>query len=203
MLRLVTPDDAEELAAVWSRNRAFLAPWEPLRDDAFFAPESQRAGIERDLAEHEAGRMVPFVISGPDGGIAGRLTLSGVTRGAFQSAAMGYWVREDLNGRGLATRAAREAVDHAFATLGLHRLQAETLLHNVASQMVLRHAGFAPFAVAPDYLRIAGRWQDHLLFHVLAAASEPATAEEQAAAEPPRRCGAAVTTVTSPLAPSR
>ncbi|SKB07583.1 GNAT family N-acetyltransferase [Aeromicrobium choanae] len=171
-LRLVTPDDADELAEVWSRNRAFLAPWEPWRDDAFFTPGSQRSGIERDLAEHAAGRMVPFVICGPDGDMAGRLTLSGVTRGALQSAALGYWVREDLNGRGLATRAAREAVDHAFTTLELHRLQAETLLHNVPSQKVLRRAGFTPYGVAPDYLRIAGRWQDHLLFNVF---SDPAT----------------------------
>lgn len=173
ILRLITPDDADELAGVWSRNRAFLAPWEPLRDDAFFTAASQRAGIQRDLAEHAAGRLVPFVICGPDGDMAGRLTLSGVTRGALQSAALGYWVREDLNGRGLATRAAREAVDHAFTTLGLHRLQAETLLHNVASQKVLRRAGFTPFGVAPDYLRIAGRWQDHLLFNAFRDPAAP------------------------------
>jgi len=184
VLRLVRPDDADEMAEVWRANREFLAPWEPVRDDAFFEPASQREAIERSLVEHEAGRMVPFVICEPSGEIAGRLTLNGVTRGAFQSASMGYWVRADSNGRGLATRAARQGVSHAFGTLGLHRLEAGTLLHNVASQTVLRRAGFRPFAVAPDYLRIAGRWQDHLLFHVFAPTTGPAPAEEQAAAGP-------------------
>jgi ribosomal-protein-alanine N-acetyltransferase len=89
----------------------------------------------------------------------------GAAAGAFQFAAMGYWVGQDSNGRGLATRAAQAAVDQAFTTLGLHRVQTETALHNVASQKVLRRAGFTPYAVAPDYLRIAGRWQDHLLFN--------------------------------------
>lgn len=172
-LRLVTPDDADELAAVYVENREFLAPWEPVREDEFFESGSQRAAIERMLDEHAADRMVPFVILGPAGEIAGRLTLNNVVRGAFQSASVGYWVREDLNGHGLATRAAREAVDHAFTVLGLHRLEAGTLLHNVASQTVLRRAGFAPFAVAPEYLRIAGRWQDHLLFHAFAPSPRP------------------------------
>jgi [ribosomal protein S5]-alanine N-acetyltransferase len=55
----------------------------------------------------------------------------------------------------------------AFERLGLHRLQAETLLHNVASQRVLARNGFKPFAIAPAYLSIAGQWQDHILFYLL------------------------------------
>lgn len=51
--------------------------------------------------------------------------------------------------------------------IGLHRLQAETLLHNTASQRVLARNGFRPFAVAPSYLKIAGEWQDHILYHLL------------------------------------
>jgi ribosomal-protein-alanine N-acetyltransferase len=38
----------------------------------------------------------------------------------------------------------------------------------VASQQVLRRNGFVPFGVAPHYLYIGGRWQDHVLFQVLA-----------------------------------
>lgn len=58
----------------------------------------------------------------------------------------------------------------AFGKLGLHRLQAETLLHNTASQRVLTRNGFRPFAVAPAYLKIAGEWQDNILFHLLSPA---------------------------------
>jgi ribosomal-protein-alanine N-acetyltransferase len=32
---------------------------------------------------------------------------------------------------------------------------------------VLRRSGFTPIGVAPRYLRIAGEWQDHLLFQLL------------------------------------
>ena len=55
----------------------------------------------------------------------------------------------------------------AFDELGLHRVEAGTLVHNVGSQRVLERNGFVRFGLAPQYLRIAGRWQDHVLFQVL------------------------------------
>jgi ribosomal-protein-alanine N-acetyltransferase len=55
----------------------------------------------------------------------------------------------------------------AFEELGLHRIEAGTLLHNVRSQRVLERNGFVRFGVAPAYLKIAGAWQDHVLFQVL------------------------------------
>jgi [ribosomal protein S5]-alanine N-acetyltransferase len=70
------------------------------------------------------------------------------------------------HGRGLATAAVADGIGVAFAQLGLHRLQAGTLLRNARSQRVLVRNGFRPFAIAPDYLKIAGQRQDHILFHL-------------------------------------
>ena len=55
----------------------------------------------------------------------------------------------------------------AFGEAGLHRLQAGTLLHDAASQQVLRTSGCTPIGVAPRYLCISCRWQDHVLFQLL------------------------------------
>jgi [ribosomal protein S5]-alanine N-acetyltransferase len=55
----------------------------------------------------------------------------------------------------------------AFLELGLHRIEAGTLLANIASQRVLERNGFVRFGVAPEYLNIAGRWQDHAIYQVL------------------------------------
>jgi len=162
--RVASVDDAAALAATLQENRAFLAPWEPLRDDSYFTVEGQRAVLERALEAYARESAVPLVILG-DGQVVGRLTINGITRGAFQSASIGYWVGQSHNGRGLATAAVADAVTIAFTELGLHRLQAETLLHNTASQRVLTRNGFRPFGVAPSFLEIAGKWQDHILFH--------------------------------------
>jgi ribosomal-protein-alanine N-acetyltransferase len=98
------------------------------------------------------------------GEIVGRVNLSDIVRGAFCSAHLGYWVDARLAGRGLMTAAIAAALAHACDDLGLHRVQAATLLHNAASQRVLERTGFERFGMAPRYLQIAGRWQDHVLF---------------------------------------
>jgi ribosomal-protein-alanine N-acetyltransferase len=90
-----------------------------------------------------------------------------IVRGAFQSGHLGYWVGRAHNGRGVATAAVAEVTRRAFAELGLHRLQAATLPHNAGSQRVLARNGFSRIGLAPRYLNIAGRWQDHLLYQRL------------------------------------
>lgn len=99
--------------------------------------------------------------------MVGRVTLADIVRGAFQSCHLGYWVSANHNGRGLATAAASAMKRVAFQELGLHRIQAGTLLHNVASQQVLERNGFVRFGVAPAYLNIAGAWQNHALYQVV------------------------------------
>lgn len=166
-LRLARPDDAAAVAALLRENWPFLAPYEPERDEAWFTAEGQEELLTAALAEHAAGRVAPYVIE-HDGQLVGRITLSGVVRGPFQSADVGYFVAEAVNGRGVATQAVAALVELAFAAeprgLGLHRLQAGTLLSNSASQAVLQRNGFERIGVARRYLRIAGRWQDHVLY---------------------------------------
>jgi ribosomal-protein-alanine N-acetyltransferase len=165
--RLVSAGDAEPLARLLTENRDYLAPWSPLQDDAYFTAEGQREVIDRQLAACARGAMLPLLIVDGGGQIAGSLNLNSIIRGAFQNASVGYWVSQGRAGHGLAGAAVAEAVEIAFGELGLHRLDASTLLHNTPSQRVLARNGFRPFAVAESYLKIAGRWQDHILFSLL------------------------------------
>jgi len=165
--RVVSFDDAEPLARLLTANRDYLAPWSPLQDDAYFTAGGQREVVARQLAARERGAMLPLTILDADGAVAGSINLNNIVRGAFQSASVGYWVSESRAGHGLASAALTDVIDIAFKQLRLHRLEAGTLLHNAPSQRVLARNGFRPFAVAESYLRIAGRWQDHILFQLL------------------------------------
>ncbi|WP_062303376.1 GNAT family N-acetyltransferase [Demequina subtropica] len=165
--RLIAVEDAVALAALVAANRAFMAPWDPVRHDEFYSEAGQRAVIAGLLRDHADGRALPHVILADDGTVAGRITLGGIARGPAQSAGMGYWVAQELNGRGLATEAVARIKELAFGPLGLHRIQAETLPHNVASQRVLARNGFERYGYAPRYLRIAGDWQDHVMFQAV------------------------------------
>jgi [ribosomal protein S5]-alanine N-acetyltransferase len=170
--RLIRLADAAVLAELVRINRKFLAPWEPLRGDAYFTEDFQRADIERALEQHNQGNALPSVILDHTGAVVGRITLNGIVRGALQSCSVGYWLSAAAGGRGLATAALRETKSVAFGELGLHRIQAETLLHNVASQRVLERNGFVRIGMAPTYLKIAGRWQDFLLYQVINPSAE-------------------------------
>ena len=169
--RLVTLDDVPALAELVRVNRDFLAPWDPIRGDDFYTVDGQRAAIEALLARHDGGWIRPHVILDDSGRVVGRITLNEIVRGPFQSCHLGYWVSAADNGRGLATAAVRDMMRVAFDELGLHRIQAGTLLHNIGSQRVLERNGFVRFGVAPEYLNIAGKWQDHALYQVLSTDS--------------------------------
>ncbi|MEP7762818.1 GNAT family N-acetyltransferase [Sanguibacter sp. 25GB23B1] len=165
--RLVTLADAAPLAALLTRNREFLAPWEPVRPDAYFTERGQALVLGAVLEQHANGTCMPRVVLDEAGEVVGRITLDGIVHGAFQSCNVGYWVSEHANGRGLATAAVGDAVRVAFDELGLHRVQGVTLLHNGASQRVLQRNGFVRIGTAPEYIEIAGRWQDHAMYQVI------------------------------------
>ena len=164
--RLISVADAPELAALLNANREFLAPWEPERADSYYTADGQRQVVEDVLRQFDQGSSVPHVIV-EAGRIVGRITVNTIVRGPFQSGSLGYFVDAGCNGRGVATAAVGHIVRLAFGDLGLHRLEAGTLLHNTGSQRVLERNGFRRYGLAPRYLKIAGDWRDHALYQLV------------------------------------
>ena len=167
ILRPIRIGDGAALARAYVANRDHLAPWEPSRAESFFTQEFQERHAQECETDATSGRSIRFVIESDDGEIRGRMNLNNIVRGAFWSADLGYWIDVSRLRRGLASRAVERVAAHAREELRLHRLQAATLLHNIGSQRVLAESGFERIGLAPKYLRIAGEWQDHLLFQLL------------------------------------
>ncbi|MFD7430192.1 GNAT family N-acetyltransferase [Streptomyces sp. NPDC059818] len=163
-LRPVAEADAASLAASMTRSRTYMSPWEPRRPDAFYTERGQRERVAGLLAEREAGRVMPWsLVDGEDRAIGG-FHLNAVVLGSFRSATLGYWVDVEYAGRGLATAAVRRICELARDELRLHRVEAGTVLDNVASQRVLAKCGFEQYGTAPRYMHIDGEWRDHRLF---------------------------------------
>lgn len=161
--------DAAARAAAYGRNREHLAPWDPIRPESFFTERGQVEDIDRQLLEREKGKRHAFLLwhgAGAEERVVGQIAIDNMVRGVLQSATIGYWVDHEHLGRGLATRMVAHAIDEARG-LGLHRLEAGTMLHNEASQGVLRRSGFRQYGVAERFLFIGGRWVDHVLFQLL------------------------------------
>ncbi|MGN6688013.1 MAG: GNAT family N-acetyltransferase [Actinomycetales bacterium] len=166
-LRPLTVEDAEELGVLYGANRDFLRPFEPRRPDTFYTAAGQRERLRGVEAGRAEGSGESWAITAGSG-IVGTITLSGIARGFFQSANLGYWVAAACNGRGYASQAVAQVLDFAFGQLSLHRVQAGTLVDNLGSQRVLEHNGFTRIGLARRYLQIDGAWQDHLLFEAVA-----------------------------------
>lgn len=169
-LALLGPADVPALVELESRNREQLLVGAPRRDQEWFTEAGQRTALAHALSAKDAGLGLPLGIRLVGTGrsrLVGRLTLSGITRGAFQSASLGYWVDHAVTGRGVATHAVRAAVALAFGGLGLHRLQAEVQVGNDVSARVLQRCGFTEYGLAPDYLRLGDGWADCRLFQLV------------------------------------
>jgi ribosomal-protein-alanine N-acetyltransferase len=159
-------EDAAALAAAYTRNREHLARWDPSRPEEFYTVEGQRKEAEQRLEMQERGLFALYVAVGPDGDLVGRLNIQNIVRGPMQGGVLGYWVDRAHTRRGLAT-AAVEYLEQEALALGLHRLEAGTMVENVASQRVLEARGFDQYGLAPKLLFLNGAWRDHVLYQKL------------------------------------
>ncbi|MFT4147535.1 MAG: GNAT family protein [Micrococcaceae bacterium] len=169
-LRLVEPDDAQELASLYRINREHLAPWDPARDEEFYTARWQRALVTVQLRHHAEGRYYPFIIV-HENKIIGCVNLGQIQRGSLDSADIGYWISCEYQGQGIATQVLQEVIHYAFKELKLHRIQASVMPDNIASIKVLEKNDFLKIGLAPQYLKVAGKWEDHEIYQRLSNVS--------------------------------
>lgn len=163
-IRLLRGADTQALLRYRSENRGHLAPWEPLRDEAYYTPESCARAITDGREAARLDRGYPLAVFDlPQEEILATITFANVMRGPFQACLLGYGAAIQAQGRGLMHEALQAALEWAFGELDLHRVMANHLPHNERSARLLQRLGFEREGYAKAYLRIAGRWQDHVL----------------------------------------
>jgi ribosomal-protein-alanine N-acetyltransferase len=127
------------------------------------------ARTEKELRD-DTGRPLGAFLS--DGRLAGLFALSNIVRGAFHSAYAGWRVNAEVLRQGYGLEGVTAILDLAFSTgpggLSLHRVQANVIPDNLASLRLAERAGFRREGYAVRYLKVAGRWQDHVMLAKLA-----------------------------------
>jgi len=170
ILRLPGDADASAIVRYYDRNRVHLAPWEPARADAFYTEAFWRRQIAHLHGEFSHDRSCRFFLfdraaesRGEERTVVGNAGLSNVVRGVAQFATLGYGLGAAQQGRGLMFEALEAVLACAFSDLHLHRIAANYLPRNERSGKLLRRLGFTVEGYARDYLKINGRWEDHVL----------------------------------------
>ena len=166
-LRPLEAGDEAGFADLFESSAEFWAPWTPAPTRPI--PVRERFRRERMRAELGAAAGTHVRLGGflADGSLVGLFALNEVVRGVFQSAHASWQVGAQWTGRGFGTDGVRALLALAFADeprgAGLHRVQANIMPGNTASLRVAEKVGFRKEGLAERYLRIAGRWADHVM----------------------------------------
>jgi ribosomal-protein-alanine N-acetyltransferase len=146
-LRKPTESDVHEVMAAYECSQSIHHPW-------VFAPTDFDAYLKQE------GRY--FLCKQPTGEILGTFNISGIIRGNFHSAYLGYEVFHPHNGKGYMSRGLELLLKEAFEVLNLHRLEANVQPENFASIHLVAKSGFVKEGFSRNYLRIGGvEWKDH------------------------------------------
>ena len=160
----VNANDADELHRYFERNLKRLEPWEPERPVGYHDLDAWKQRACEQERNGRAGESYHFAMRLTEGDeIIGLCNFNSVSRGAFLACYLGYSIDSRGEGQGLMFEALSALIPFVFDTYELHRIMANYMPCNERSGKLLRRLGFEEEGFAKSYLKIAGRWEDHIL----------------------------------------
>lgn len=169
-LALLEPRPAGMLFAVIDENRAHLRRWLPWVD-ATRSPHDSAAFLHATLGQFARGESLSVAILS-HGALAGGIGYHPIDWTSRRTS-LGYWLAASFQGRGLMHRAVRAMTQHAFASLGLHRLEIRAAVENQRSRNVAERAGFQLEGIARGNEWLHDRFVDHAVYSALATEWSP------------------------------
>lgn len=159
-------EDYPQWVELRAASQSFLKPYEPTWGETELARFSFRHRVKKARADASADKAYAFLIfeKAQNPRLVGGINLSNIRRRVAQAVTLGYWVGVDQINKGIMTEAVARVLPFIFDELGLHRAEAACLVHNSRSMRVLEKNGFMREGQAEGYLKIDGKWQDHVLF---------------------------------------
>lgn len=165
-LRAPRKSDAAAFVAAARASRRLHGAWiaAPRTRAAFEAYRARFGGRVTSARAH----VSYLALRRDDDTLVGVFNFSEIVRGSFDSAYLGYYGFRANARRGLMKEGLGVALDAAFGPLGLHRVEVNIQPRNVRSIGLVIALGFTREGFSRGYLRIGGRWRDHVRFAMLA-----------------------------------
>ena len=153
-IREWTVSDARVLFDLVDANRQHLRRWEWPWVDATRTVDDTRRSLEKDTLPEARASMVGGVIE--YGGVAvGVMHLRGLSS-PHKTAELGYWIADQAQGKGIATKGCRALMEIGFREHGIHRMVIIADSDNVRSRALAERLGFT----LEGYQRERFLWQD-------------------------------------------
>jgi RimJ/RimL family protein N-acetyltransferase len=163
-------DDAEAIAAAVAASLPELRPWMPWASEDAARAEVQRSRLEVAVPHWDQGSEYEYVVL-VDGRLVGSVGLHArVGAGALE---IGYWMRSDHTGRGIATACTRALTAAALALPGIERVEIHCDEANARGSSIPRRLGFRLARVQADEITAPGEVGSSLIWVYPPAASGP------------------------------
>ncbi|SHK54376.1 ribosomal-protein-alanine N-acetyltransferase [Hathewaya proteolytica DSM 3090] len=163
-LKVLMPEDVEEVLKYCIENRDHLQKFEPSRQEDYYTLETQKRYLIDSYNAYLNGKEVNFGIL-LNGKIVGRIRILNIFMGVIRTCTVGYSIDKDHEGKGYMKEALSIVAEYAKNVLELHRIEAGTLPDNNRSQSVLKSCGFELLGVNKKYIYINGEWKDHIMYY--------------------------------------
>ncbi len=167
MLRPFRRRDIEALYTAVRDSQTELAEFLPWATRTF--TRAGAAGFVREsMRSWREGKAYDFSIrlrERPERHV-GNISIWHVSRSS-RSGEIGYWIRTEDTGRGIATEATRAALRIGFEELSMHRMVLRVAVGNKASERVATKLGFVREGVLREEIQVGGRWMDHSVWGLL------------------------------------
>ncbi|NDI34097.1 GNAT family N-acetyltransferase [Chengkuizengella sediminis] len=170
LLRIIDESYADKVVSYLIKNKKFLYPWSPLVDEVFYEKHFQFQKLKEDFKKMNDGSMFKvWIFKKEDASeeIIGSISLNNIVRGVFQSCHIGYQLSQQEINQGYITEAIKKVIEYAFNELQLHRIEANIMPRNKASLRAVEKLGFESEGLAKKYLKINGKWEDHIHMVIL------------------------------------
>lgn len=168
ILRSSDIEDLQVLKNYLLENQDFMKEWSPTTDSSFYENENLEKIIFDEIKQNENKSALKLhLFLKKENKLIGSISLSNIVYGPFLSCFLGYKLHKDYLKNGYMSEALEKIINIAFDEFKLHRIEANIIPKNIASQKLVQKFGFENEGLSKKYLKINGVWEDHYHYVLL------------------------------------
>lgn len=163
-LTLIGEQNAGELFALTDRNREHLRKWLPWVDGTKTVDDTMEF-IRMSMEQNQKDEVYKFIIHYINEA-AGMIGIQEIIK-MNNKCEIGYWLSEDVSGKGIMTLSCKALTDFSFNEIGMNRTTIKCATGNIKSQMIPRRLKFKEEGILRQDSLLNGKYEDNILFAML------------------------------------
>lgn len=163
-LRLITQADAQEIYAFIEENRSYLREWLGWLDYSTELLDVQKH-IHRNLMGFVTDSMLDTAII-YEGKIVGKVGFNEIDK-SLKKASIGYMLDQNMNGKGIMTRAVKAITAIGFEHYQLNKIEIHAAVGNMKSRAIPEKLGFTEEGTIRNAEWLYDKYVDDVVYGML------------------------------------